>query len=352
MHPTSNSKQPELNAQKIKMRWRVGLGAAILAASGIGFWGATTPEPEYQGKTVSVWLNEFNPGIDSHWAREAMRQLGLSATPYIFAKLRKPNPLTSKYQLLRAKAPQVLQEMLPQPQAPFEEVAGVNALRAIGPDVIPTLARALKDKDTKVKATCCWALSSFAQNGSDTSMALPALVECLKDKDALVRQQAAGAIGNMGTVDDSAIQGLIELLSDNDRGEEPGSYVYVRAWAATALGQIGPPAKAASPALKKLLNETANYEKLPLTQSQGELYARQATATALWRIEHDATTVPVLIDFLMKGDEEIKPIVMRNLGAMGAIAKESLPALYEQATNSNPFVKSAAQNAIKKIREE
>ena len=119
-------------------------------------------------------------------------------------------------------------------------------------------------------------------------------VEQLTDRSATARQEAAEALGKMGAPAKSAIAPLIAALADSDEvvrdaagaaltafGKEAVEPLTdalkhkeptVRRGAADALGEVGPPAKAAVPALRDaLLDQDADV--------------RKAVAEALKRIE-------------------------------------------------------------------
>src|SRR4051812_28874887 len=68
--------------------------------------------------------------------------------------------------------------------------------------------------------------------------------ERLKSKDAVLRADAISAIGEFGPAAVSAVPALTDLLGDQSYG--------ARQQAAVTLGLIGPAAKAAIPALTKL----------------------------------------------------------------------------------------------------
>jgi HEAT repeat protein len=80
--------------------------------------------------------------------------------------------------------------------------------------------------------------------GPEAHDAVPALINVLKnDKEPEVRRLAAKALGCIST-EEQIISALIEALGD----ENPG----VCEFAAYALGEIGPKAKAALPKLREL----------------------------------------------------------------------------------------------------
>jgi HEAT repeat protein len=95
---------------------------------------------------------------------------------------------------------------------------------------------------------------------------------------SLERERAIRALGGTGLAGLRAVPVLIEALSDPEDRE--------RAAAARVLGEIGPPAYAAIPALERLLDGAVRYETP----------ARVEAARAIWRIAGIAdTTAPVLV---------------------------------------------------------
>ena len=97
----------------------------------------------------------------------------------------------------------------------------------------------------------------------DIRPALPALVDALRDFDAEVAGWAAQAVGNMGASATAAVGPLINLLTATEKGG--------RISACMALGQIGPGAKAALPALRTALSDPA---------------VNRCAARSIQRIEH------------------------------------------------------------------
>ena len=125
-----------------------------------------------------------------------------------------------------------------------------------GATSIPPLVAGLSDPDVRLRRNA--ALALMALNGGwpfecgpaevDISSALLALVTAFKDPDAHVRAWAAQAVGGLAAPAVSAVPALIELL----KGDE-GS----RNSACLALGQIGPAARTALPALQAALADTS-----------------------------------------------------------------------------------------------
>ena len=146
-----------------------------------------------------------------------------------------------------------------------------------------------------------------------------ALIRALRDRDARVREDAAAALGKLGTDAKPAVPALIRALKvEND------TYLYsMRSAAATALGQIGPEAREAVPALVEALKTGAGEFRYH--------YVRSAAATALGQIGPEAKdAVPALIEALKSrglGERDVCQAASTALGQIGPEAKKAVPAL-------------------------
>ncbi len=112
-----------------------------------------------------------------------------------------------------------------------------------------------------------WATRTLAGLGAAAKPAIPAMTEALKDTDVDVRFAAAEALVKLG-VPGRVVPALIALLEDKRW--------YNRRWAAEILGDVGPPAKAATPALTKVLKDESED-------------VRKAAAEALKKIQPDGS---------------------------------------------------------------
>jgi hypothetical protein len=124
--------------------------------------------------------------------------------------------------------------------------AAAWALAQIGPQggfAVSALARSLSDPSPRVRHLAAIALKAV---GPRAAPAIPQLVGALNDPSEYVRVRAADALGAMGPAASSAVRPLAErLLAKDERGLVLGSI-------ATALGNIGPDAKDALPALEQV----------------------------------------------------------------------------------------------------
>jgi hypothetical protein len=180
----------------------------------------------YRGRPLSAYLQQLKQASNSNRA-EIVRAIGAfseDAGPAVKAvaeALTDPDPDT------RAAAAWALSQM-----------AAAGAL------AIPALEKAIADVNPRVRSLSAAALRSMGPKAVD---AVPVLVQALSDPAAYVRAPAADAIGSIGSTAKAAVQPLIERLLTT------GEQVYVLRSVASALGNIGPDAAGALPALEQAL---------------------------------------------------------------------------------------------------
>ena len=133
-------------------------------------------------------------------------------------------------------------------------IAIIKSLRRLGEGALPALTRALSDPDVQMRRNAALALINLG--GGYPAEALPrldireatsALIRATEDADADVRAWAAHALGEMGPGAAPAIPALVRLLGDKEEGP--------RNTGCLALGRIGRVAKEALPALREALQD-------------------------------------------------------------------------------------------------
>jgi HEAT repeat protein len=156
----------------------------------------------------------------------------------------------------------------------------VEAIRRIGPDAAPavdTLIPLLHDEKFTVRLGTMWALQAI---GPPARRAVPLLLEELKRNDSLTRQTAAQALAGIGPAARESLPVLMEMRTETDQetlrvaeaiwkvgqsAEVPVSRlvgllqshnVSIGREAARLLGEIGPAAKPAVPALRAAANNS------------------------------------------------------------------------------------------------
>jgi HEAT repeat protein len=116
------------------------------------------------------------------------------------------------------------------------------ALKALGPNSVPLLSEAMKDRDKKVRRHAVWVLGEF---GDDARAAILVLSDAMRDDgDGLVRGRAAIALGKIGK---AAVPALSTFLTSEDTNTKLD--------AIEALAEIGRDAEAAIPALTRALDD-------------------------------------------------------------------------------------------------
>ena len=169
--------------------------------------------------------------------------------------------------------------------------------------------------------------------------------------------EAATALGKMGP---SAVPCLIRALNQQEALEEtlgqwlkcrlpsrmigllPPSRSYAAAQinAARALGEIGPGARAAIPALMDIVTGT------------NETYLQFESAFALHRITPVSEEAALAISRLLKADDyRFRGVIARALGDIGPAAKPAIPNLIEALADESGDLRIPAAGALWKLGE-
>jgi HEAT repeat protein len=249
-----------------------------------------------------------DPRAKDQSRRLAARVLGELGRPAIPALVR---ALESKDALTREAALDALAEMK-------EEAK----------DAVPALQKALADDSMGVRVAAAQALwqTTRKKNGL-----LPVLLAGLQDGQREVRNRSAFGLGQLSPDSADAVELLTAALDDEA----------VRWEAARALGLIGPKAKSAVPALRKLL-----------THSDGNFRAQ--VALALWRIDREQEVLPTLVQ-LVRNTSELggRYQAIEALGNIGPDARPTVPyllhILYFERQREGAQSPEVAAWALKKI---
>ncbi len=280
----------------------------------------------------------------------------------------------------------------------YVRMNAVNALEAFGPRAkaaIPALVRALKNDE----ANACFvaqALGAIDAEGIST----PVLTAALGNEDSDMRRFAAFGLSRMGRKAGAAEKALHDGLRDTDLGariaaaqaywsvsgkadeavgalravlQTPHDWL-VQMWAAGALAEIGPAAKAAVPELIACLKSDARYLVSSSAEALGKIgpeaasavpalaaqleqcdddYCRVYIARALWRINRSERSLPLLQDVL-RDPRDYMAIsgAVEALGEMGPKAKESVRLLRSLLTYSDREFQDSVAKALERIEKE
>ena len=301
-------------------------------------------------KSVAEWTAQLN-GMDSNARVEAILALGdlgeeaKTALPAMFA-------------LLKDDAPDV-------------RFFSAMALGKVGVAAVPGVTELLHDTNGIVRAAAAQALGRI---GPDAGQSAPELKPLIQDKNAAVRTEAVRALGRIGK--QTSVPMLIELLRSN--------ITDVREAAFDALGEMGPAAKAALPALTEILRGPDTAADTANNSFYGGFYAGGPKMDALQTVSYmsdlpeasnaiiAATSVfrgkgekglspalvfqamgpnarpavPALIGLLQEKSGNTQGYAARALGAIGPAAAEAIPALAGLLEDKNQFARVGAAEAL------
>ena len=196
----------------------------------------------------------------------------------------------------------------------MEAAKDLGNLGASDPRAIPALVKALSDdKDGRVRVRAGLALTKL--HVDDESMAGP-LGKALNDSVQWVRMDAVLVLHRMGHGAKGAVPALVRALDDkaNRQVMEPIPKS-VFDLAIETLGQIGPDAQEALPALSKITTEK-------------NIVDRVNAAESIWRINKDLkSTMPVFLEGLKDENFTACDEALEALGLVGSDGKEAVPLL-------------------------
>lgn len=95
----------------------------------------------------------------------------------------------------------------------MSRIACEKLAKTKNPDIVPDLAKALKNRPLEVRAAAARALGEIRHRS-----AVPALISALKDQDYMVSSAAADALGEIG--DPAAVPALRQVLHDYRSGAD------------------------------------------------------------------------------------------------------------------------------------
>ena len=137
-------------------------------------------EPKYQGRKLSVWLENYPHYKQMDWreSEAAIRSFGTNAIPYIFAEIRRRDGEKATFKKwIWYRGPVLVRRLVGTPPAvKFDESYAPEIFRAIGPLSIPALVDALDDRSSRVRLASVKGLAEF---GSESRSAIRALTNLL-----------------------------------------------------------------------------------------------------------------------------------------------------------------------------
>jgi HEAT repeat protein len=241
-----------------------------------------------------------------------------------------------------------------------------KALGSIGPDPrsIQALCAALQDSERAVRYD---AAVSLGRIGAGEEKVLRSLTDALQDSSAWVRAGAAASLWKLTGKAELVLTVLIDTLENDKEGGEVIS----------TLGDIGPQAKEAAPALRKALRAQHAWirveaaialakiglrddpevpQVLESMLASSDYSSRRVEATqALWTFYRQLGPLIELLrqNNYYRGSELAKVLdeseAARVLGEIGPDAREAVPELVKALKHKHLRVRLAARTALKRI---
>jgi len=230
-----------------------------------------------------------------------------------------------------------------------------ESLAKVGPEAVEPLARALRDRDPRVRGGAARALELM---GPRATAAVPVLIAALADHETLAELEPArgssyvdrdreeeprpsGYDAALRAIGAPAVPALLERLDSPDRN--------ARVLALSAIGFIGGEAKSAVPRLLSLLNDP---------------HIRLEAASALGGIGPAArAAIPPLLAGLKDPDPAFRARAAETIGRIGwqrqaaqfstrTVARRSIAPLAAALKDTDPRVRAAAATALRDIGSE
>ena len=196
------------------------------------------------------------------------------------------------------------------------------------PEVLPVLLAAMGDRESAQRTRAIWALHRFAAKEPRVLAAVAALLD--EPEDQHLRAEAAWALGEVGPPARSCVPRLARLLADEQ--EEP------RGAAAWALGRIGRDANSAAAPLRKCLDDPSPW-------------VRTSAAASLHRLgDASERIIPVLIDGLKGPRPWIRADAAEAIVGIGPPAKAAAPLLEKMLDEEDAHPRMMAAAALHAIQ--
>ncbi len=241
------------------------------------------PEPVYQGKPLSAWLEYFDPGKNrsgkqSGEAETAIQRIGTNAIPTMLRMLRTPNLPWKNRLFAWAQKQHVIKIHYVQPEFGYDEAFfGFEVLGPRASNAVPELVK-IFDQNPAAQSSIAMI---FGQIGPDAKAAVPLLLRGAASTDNGLRNNSLAALCNIQAEPNLVVPVFINALQDPDP--------QIRGWAISGLQRFRTNAKTAVPALVKLIESKEPPPPTSVTGfSTGGPGTKAAALHALRQIDPEA----------------------------------------------------------------
>jgi HEAT repeat protein len=235
--------------------------------------------------------------------------------------------------------PVVLQTLKhPDSSMRMRAATALSEFEVYSPGIIAALTEALADPLPMVRQA---AVQTLAQAGPAAISALPQLGPMLNERDNYLRLSAADALWRISPEQARVIVPLLIGLMDPEAslGDAPDLSLEFRVAAVEIMGEMGPLAKEAVPALRRLLHKGPDDHRF-------------GAANALRKIEptNGPALVPLFVQFLAATDAPVaRPEVIEALGEIGPAATEAVPTLTRYLDDEDEMIRLTSAIALWRI---
>jgi HEAT repeat protein len=356
-------------------RVQIAVAAFIVVVVGVITWQVLYErEPVYQGKTLSIWLEEARPDWVSPETETAVRAMGTDALPPLLNMVRVRESVVRKA-LSELSTRQRWLAIHVRARGEIQRMAycGFMVLGPTAKPAVPKLARLLEEDDPQVRCLAAHCLGNLGPTAAD---AVPALAAYLGRAskvntgsvwDGRERFGAAYALCEIGPAARPAIPQLhllTTLTNDSDwqaracaqaalikiRGEsllplaealkdtsDPASWFLEKG--GNVILYLGTNAEPLIPVLLGVLQQTnVNIQNRGI-EVLGKIHA------------HPETCIPAITPFLQSTNNRTREVSIDALRAFGGAAKQEvvLAEIIRCLNDPEGFVRTRATNALQRI---
>jgi hypothetical protein len=242
------------------MRKRVQIALAVLLvviAGIIGWQVLRGREPVYEGKGLTVWLEEYLAADNPFPVTEektatmgragiAIRHMGTNAVPFLMEMARAKDSVPKRLIEIIARHQSLIRWQLRTDHEKRQmAVFGFYALGSIGNEAIPALVTLLHDQDSDVRLSAADCLGNI---GPEAKIAVPLLLPFVNDTNRIVAWDTTVNLGRIHMEPALVVPVLIERLSSSNAMRYRGTTIY-------ALSKFGEHAKSAIPFIVPYLSD-------------------------------------------------------------------------------------------------
>jgi RNA polymerase sigma factor (sigma-70 family) len=299
------------------------VGTAGVAVKEVERLNGPVPDPVYEGKRLSAWLDGYcdmtkHPSYspERRQADDAIRHIGTNGIPLLLW-------------MIGATDADLLHNLGDPGEKRQDAEFAFQTLGATAKDAVPELITIYKHGVSEISQSAT--AGALGNIGPPSEPAVPLLLVAAENPKVFIRESALFALGRIHAQPVLAVPVLIKHLRDSDAGS--------RMVSATSLGFFDGQARQAIPALIDTLHDTEWYVRPPAARALGRIHAEpEVVVPALTRSLHDSYV-------------EAQKLSIEALGAFGADASPAIPTLVELLTDTNDQVRSMAAGELGQLHD-